>query len=159
MMSSLEYDIEVENVSMASVRFAGGAMANFSNSILSPRQESYMRLDFNKATVELRSLYSYRNQDWSYSTYPDSPYEGQLKDWGRFPLQVPASHVTQVGAFLDSVERQERPEVSGADVRGTIEFLTAFYKSAQLGQPVTRGSILPDDDYYHLLNGQFTVQD
>lgn len=158
MMSSLEYDIEVENVSMASVRFAGGAMANFSNSILSPRQESYLRLDFSKASVEMRSLYSYGNQDWSYSTFPDSPYEDKLNDWRQFPTEVPASHVTQLGAFLESLERQERPEVSGADVRGTIEFLTAFYKSAQLGQPVVRGSILPDDDYYHLLNGQFKAQ-
>ena len=159
MMGSLEYDIEVENVSMASVRFVDGAMANFSNSILSPRQESYLRLDFTHASVELRSLYSYRNQDWRYSTYPDSPYLDQVPVWSRIPPEVPASHVTQVGAFLDSLERQERPEVSGADVRGTIEFLTAFYKSAQLGQPVTRGSIQPDDDYYHLLNGQLRAKD
>lgn len=158
MMGSLEYDIEVENISMASVRFADGAIANFSNSILSPRQESYMRLDFNHATVELRSLYSYRNQDWSYSTYPDSPFKDQVPAWGQIPTEVPASHVTQLGSFLDSLERQVRPEVSGADVRGTIEFLTAFYKSAQLGLPVTRGSIQPDDDYYHLLNGQFKTK-
>ncbi len=155
MMGSLEYDIEVENVSMASVRFADGAMANFSNSLLSPRQESYLRLDFTHASVELRSLYSYRNQDWRYSTYPDSPYLDRVPVWGRMPPEVPAAHVTQVGAFLDSLARQERPEVSGADVRGTIEFLTAFYKSAQLGRPVARGSIQPDDAYYHLLNGQF----
>lgn len=158
MMGSLEYDIEVENVSMASVRFADGAMANFSNSILSPRQESYLRLDFSRATVELRNIYSYRNVDWVYSTYDDSPFTREVQEWGRLPSEIPASHVTQLGAFLDSMEQGRRPEVSGSDVRGTIEFLTAFYKAAQTGEPVTRGSILPEDPYYHLLNGQFRAE-
>lgn len=154
MMGNLEYDIEVENVSMASVRFADGAMANITNSLLSPRQESYLRLDFARATVEMKSLYSYQNQDWRFSAYPDAPHQAELAAWSALPEPVPASHATQVGTLLDCLEQGVRPPVSGADVRGTIEFLTAFYKSAQLGEPVTRGSIPPDDPYYRLLNGR-----
>lgn len=160
MMGNLEYDIEVENISMASVRFADGAMANITNSILSPRQESYLRLDFAEATVEMNSLYSYHNQNWRFSTYEDSPHTDRIADLARgMPGPVPASHATQLGAFLDSMDRQERPAVSGPGVRGTIEFLTAFYKSAQQGMPVARGSIQPDDPFYHLLNGQFEPGD
>ena len=157
MLGTLEYDIEVDNVSMASVRFADGAMANITNSILSPRQESYLRLDFTEATVELNSLYSYQNQNWRFSTYEDSPHEDKLAAWSRIPTHIPATHVTQVGSFLDSLQLQERPAVSGPDVRGTIEFLTAFYKSALEGVPVTRGSIQPNDPFYHLMNGQFDL--
>ncbi len=157
MLGTLEYDIEVDNVSMASVRFADGAMANITNSILSPRQESYMRLDFTDATVELNSLYSYENQNWRFSTYDGSPHEHKLERWSQIPQHIPASHVTQVGALLDSMERNERPAVSGSGVRGTIEFLTAFYKSALEGIPVTRGSIRPPDPFYYLMNGQFDL--
>ena len=40
MIGTLDRDIEVEDVSMAMVRFANGAMANITNSVLSPREES-----------------------------------------------------------------------------------------------------------------------
>ena len=160
MMATLAHDIEVENVSMASVRFEDGAMASFSNSILSPRQESVLRLDFADATVEMtRNVYTYGNQDWRYSTWEESPHADAVKEWGSLPPDVPASHVTQVGSFLDSRDRNERPEVSGADIRGTIEFLTAFYKSAVEGRPVLRGEIQPGDPWYRLMNGQFHLLD
>lgn len=155
MMGTLAYDIEVDNVSMASVRFADGAMANITNSILSPRQESYLRLDFADATVEMRNVYSYQNPDWRFSTYEGSPHVDKLEAWSRIPSDVPAGHVTQLGSFLDSMEAGTRPEVSGSGVRGTIEFLTAFYKSALEGVPVARGSIQPGDPFYQLMNGQF----
>jgi len=135
-------------------------MASFSNSILSPRQESVLRLDFADATVEMtRNIYTYGNQDWSYSTWEGSPHADAVKEWGSLPPDVPASHVTQVGSFLDSRDRNERPEVSGADIRGTIEFLTAFYKSAVEGRPVHRGEIRPGDPWYRLMNGQFQLLD
>ena len=46
MIGTLDRDIEVEDVSMAMVRFANGAMANITNSVLSPREETYLRFDF-----------------------------------------------------------------------------------------------------------------
>ncbi len=43
--------------------------------------------------------------------------------------------------------------MSGADARRTFELLTALYKSAFTGQPVTRGSIKPNDPFYAELHG------
>jgi predicted dehydrogenase len=51
--------IEVEDVSMALVKFANGAMRSIVNSTLCPRQETYIRLDCERATVELTHLYAY----------------------------------------------------------------------------------------------------
>ena len=53
MHATLDRPIEVEDVSMAIVRFENAAMGSITNSVLSPRQESYLRLDFQRATVEL----------------------------------------------------------------------------------------------------------
>ena len=153
MMGTLDRNIEVEDVSMATVRFANGAMANVTNSVLSPRQVTYLRFDFQKATVELTQLYSYNNENWQYSAAPDVPAD-ELAAWQTLPENVPATHAAQLQAILDSYERNERPPVSGPDVRGTIEFLASLYKSAITSEPVSRGSITPDDPFYHAMNGQ-----
>ncbi|GIV77637.1 MAG: oxidoreductase [Litorilinea sp.] len=153
MMGTLDREIEVEDVSMATVRFANGAMASVTNSVLSPREESYLRFDFQKATVELTHLYRYTNENWRYSIPNGAPYADELATWQQIPENVPSSHGSQLRHFLDSMARGERPPVSGPDVRGTIEFLASLYKSAMTGQPVTRGSITPDDPFYHRMCG------
>ncbi len=153
MMGTLDRNIEVEDVSMATVRFANGAMASVTNSVLSPREVSYLRFDFQKATVELTHLYSYNNDDWQYSAAPGISVE-ELASWQQLPANAPSSHGAQLQAMLDSRARNERPPVSGPDVRGTIEFLASLYKSAITGAPVARGSITPDDPFYHAMNGQ-----
>jgi predicted dehydrogenase len=153
MMGTLDRNIEVEDVSMATVRFANGAMASVTNSVLSPREVSYLRFDFQKATVELTHLYSYNNADWQYSAAPGISVE-ELASWQQLPTNVPSSHGAQLQAMLDSRARNERPPVSGPDVRGTIEFLASLYKSAITGEPVARGSITPADPFYHAMNGQ-----
>jgi predicted dehydrogenase len=153
MIGTLDRDIEVEDVSMASVRFANGAMANMTNSALSPRESSYLRFDFQQATVELTHLYSYRNADWRYSGLPKGENAEQVAQWGMIGEDVPSSHVGQLAAFLDAMEQGVRPPVSGRDVRGTLEFLAAFFKSGMTGVAVQRGSITPDDPWYHRMEG------
>jgi predicted dehydrogenase len=154
MMGTLDRAIEVEDVSMASVRFDNGAMANLTNSVLSPREVSYLRLDFQRATVELTHLYSYTNADWRYSTYPNSPYGDALLEWQAIGEDVRSSHAAQLRAFLASMGRGARPPVSGPDVRGTIEFLASLYKSAMTGEAVMRGSIQPGDPFYAAMGGK-----
>lgn len=153
MMGTLDRDIEVEDVSMASVRFANGAMGNITNSVLSPRQESYLRMDFQKATVELNHLYRYENPDWRYSIPDDAEWAADLETWQTIPQDHTSSHDVQLAEILDCMARNERPSVSGPGVRPTIEFLASLYKSAITGQPVARGSITPDDPFYHSMNG------
>jgi predicted dehydrogenase len=153
MIGTLDREIEVEDVSMVIVRFANGAMASVVNSVLSPREESFLRLDTQKATVELTHLYSYTNAHWRYSIPPGAPYEADLARWRAIPEDVRSSHSAQLQEFLTSMERNERPPVSGPGVRGTIEYLTSLYKSAMTGQPVRRGSITPDDPFYHRMCG------
>jgi predicted dehydrogenase len=153
MIGTLNHTIEVEDVSIASVRFANGAMASITNSVNSPREESFMRFDFQKATVELTHLYSYANANWRYSILKGAPYADELAQWQALPSDIPSTHAPQLTAMLDSMTHNERPPVSGPGVRGTIEFLASLYKSAMTGQPVLRGSITPDDPFYHHMNG------
>lgn len=153
MMGTLDREIEVEDVSMASVRFASGALANLTNSVLSPREVSYVRFDFQRATVELTHLYSYRNADWRFTGVPGADDAEDVARWADMGEDIQSSHAAQLRAFLASMDAGERPPVSGPDVRGTIEFLASLYKSGMTGQPVLRGSITPDDSFYHAMCG------
>jgi predicted dehydrogenase len=143
MAGTLDRRIETEDVSMAMVRFRNGAMGSVVNSLLSPREESYLRFDFADATVELRHLYGYRNADWTCAP-PDA--------WAP-PDDVPSSHDAQLAELLDCYERGERPPVSGAQSRLTMEFVTGLYASAFTGRPVTPADLTPDNPFYQHLNG------
>jgi predicted dehydrogenase len=160
MMATLERTIDNENVSMAIVRCGSGALVSVANSAVSPRQASYLRLDFARATVELNTLYGYSNADWRFSLAPDASQAEQsvLRLWERLPAERPTSQTTQLAAMLDDMQAGRRPLVSGAEVRRTIEFLLSLYKSATTGEPVTRGSITSGDPFYagmaHVLTPQ-----
>jgi predicted dehydrogenase len=153
MIGTLERHIEVEDVSMAMVRFENGAMANIVNSVLSPRQESYLRFDFQKATVEVNALYRYTNENWRFSV-PDNVNDlTTLQQWQALTANYSSGHEVQLGEILDCMERNERPPVSGDEARRILEFMASLYKSAFTDQPVQRGSISPEDPFYYSMNG------
>ncbi|BET66633.1 Gfo/Idh/MocA family oxidoreductase [Opitutales bacterium ASA1] len=154
---TLARDIEVEDVSMALVRFANGATASIVNSALSPRQETYIRLDFQRATVELTHLYSYSRENWRFTPAEPMNDEGLLQAWQLAPVDVPSSHGAQLVALVDDMDHGRRPLTSGDESRQTIELLTAIYRSAFTGEIVRRGVIGAGDPFYEALNGGRTT--
>ena len=159
-IGTLDRNIEVEDVSMAHVRFANGALGSIVNSVLSPRQVSYVRFDFQRATVELEHLYSYNNDHWRYSIPEGATYQDDLERWKTIGDNVQSSQTAQLKNTLDALERGEKPLTNLESVRGTVEFLTALYKSALTRQPVARGSIDEDDPYYyHAYGAEKPVRD
>lgn len=153
-IATLDRDIEVENIALAQVHFCNGALASVINSALSPRQESYIRIDCQKATVELRHLYGYANEHWTFSLPPSETKTDELAQWQSMPAEKPVSLAAQFEAVLGALERGETPWPGVADVRPTIEFLSSMYKSALTSQTITRGSILPGDPFYSSMNGK-----
>lgn len=157
MMGTLDRAMEVEDVSMALVRFENGAMGSITNSVLSPRQETYLRLDFQQATVELSGLYSAANSNWRISLIDGATDETPRQRWEQVPADVRGDHKAQLALVLDSMDRGERPLVSGNEARRIIEFSASLYKSAMTGQPVARGSIKAGDPFYYAMNGKPSV--
>lgn len=153
--ATLDRAIEVEDVSMALVRFANGALASVVNSALSPRQETYIRLDYQRATVELTHLYGYNRDNWKFTPAPSTPEETEALTaaWQKFPPDTGSTHSAQLAAFVVDMDTGARPLTSGADARRTLELLTSLYKSAFTGLPVARGSIQPGSPFYTALHG------
>ena len=152
-MGTLDRDMEVEDVSMALVRFQNGAMGSIVNSVVSPREESYLRFDFQRSTVELRHLYGYTNESWHYAVTPSTEHGDERARWQAIPDDFPSTHATQLAGLLDCMERHERPPVSGLETRRTMEFVASLYKSSLTGHPVSRGSIDSEDPFYYSMNG------
>ncbi|MEU7870449.1 Gfo/Idh/MocA family oxidoreductase [Dactylosporangium sp. NPDC049140] len=143
--------VETEDVSMALVTFAGGATAAVVNSVLSPRQESRLRFDYAHATVELRHLYGYTDDDWTITPAPG--HDDVAERWRRERSTVESGHAGQLAAVLDALDAGVAPPVTAADTRRTMELIAALYASAFTGAPVHSGQISPGDPFAKRMNG------
>lgn len=149
---TLDRNIEVEDVSLAIAKFQNGAMASIVNSVLSPREETCLRLDFQRATVELKHRYGYTNADWTYTPVAGVGEE-EVASWRNLPLERSATHASQISSLLDDIEADREPLTAGDNARATIEFLTAIYKAALTGSEVARGTIRSGDPVYEAFHG------
>ncbi|RFS87358.1 gfo/Idh/MocA family oxidoreductase [Actinomadura spongiicola] len=145
MSATLAHDIEVEDVAMATVRFGNGAIVSVGAATLAPRQVTYIRLDYERATVEVDGVYWYGNDDWRFTP---APGRDDAPEW-RIDGESEATHTAQMTEVLRARAEGRPPEPGPRDVRPTLELLAALYKSAATGQTVRRGSITPDDPFYN----------
>ncbi|TPQ16671.1 Gfo/Idh/MocA family oxidoreductase [Streptomyces sporangiiformans] len=152
MAGRLVHDVQTEDVSTALVRFESGALATVVNSVLSPDEVSRIRIDCERATVELTHLYGHTNDNWRVTPTPDAPAE-DVAAWQDFGADVPSSHLAQLRDLVASMRAGERPRSSGADGRASLELITALYKSAFTDTTVRAGEIGPGDPYYTALHG------
>jgi predicted dehydrogenase len=151
----LDRDIETEDASIAIVEFGNGAFGSVVTSVLSPRQESYLRFDFQKATVELSHLYSYDNTNWTCT-----PLHGDVRvgaAWDDFPGDDRSSHTLQIRETVKALLTGKNPPNKVADVRQTMEFVTALYQSAITHEPVFSGTIDSASPFYKQLHGPDAV--
>lgn len=143
----LDRVIEVEDVSMAIVRFENGALASVVNSALSPRQESYVRIDTTDVTIEVSHLYGYGNDDWTWTGAPHVD-PALVQQWSAPGAQTRSSHTEQVRQVLDAMDAGRRPPLSGAEGRAALELVTAIYQSAFTGRAVRREELVPGSPCY-----------
>lgn len=151
--ATLDRAIEVEDVSLALLSFASGAVASIVNSALSPRQETYLRLDYQKASVELTHLYTYTGENWRFTPAASAGADELLAAWRNSPPDVGSTHEAQLAALVADMDHGTRPLTSGPEARRTLDLLTSIYKSAFTGTTVRSGSIAPGDPFYSAING------
>ncbi|GGU28489.1 Gfo/Idh/MocA family protein [Lentzea flava] len=143
--------VQTEDLSMALVTFADGTVASVINSVLSPRETSQLRFDFENATVEVEHLYGYTDAHWTVTSAPG--HDDVVARWNEEQSTVVSSHGCQLAAFLDALDSDETPPVTLADTRTTMEFIAALYASAFTGTVVKAGQIGPDSPFYATMEG------
>lgn len=152
-MRRLRRSVETEDVSVAVADFECGAVASVLTSVLSPDEESRLRIDLDRVTVELRHVYGYSNADWRFALPPGSDDAELLRRCQAFGADTPATHATQLADLVARLRAGEPPSPGTAEVRDTMDFVTSLYKSALTGTPVSRGSIGPGDPFYTSMHG------
>jgi len=143
---------DTEDVSAALVRFGNGAVATVVNSLVSPRESSRLRFDFEYATVEVEHVYGYDGSDWTFTPAPG--HDDLSAIWAAGAASTDrSSHRDQFAAIADALATGAPPEVSTADARRTLEFAAATYASAFLRVPVAAGAITADDPFAASMSG------
>jgi predicted dehydrogenase len=144
--------METEDVSLAHVLFANGAAASVVNSVVSPREESYLRFDFERATVELTHLYGYGDDDWRLTPAPGHERD-VLAAWKAGPAGVRSGHQAQFGEVLRCLRRKVPPPVTLADSRQTMSLVAAIYAAAFGRQAVQPADLTMPSPFYARMNG------
>ncbi|GAB3601527.1 Gfo/Idh/MocA family protein [Microbacterium tumbae] len=145
---------DTEDVSVALVEFASGALATIVNSIVSPRESSRLRFDFEHATVELEHVYGYSDADWTFT--PAAGHEHLLERWNAGATDERSAHRMQLAAIVDALRNGEPPLVGLPDARRTLELAAATYASAFRGETVRAGEIDALSPFYAEMNGGAT---
>lgn len=150
-VATLDRPIEVEDASVANVRFASGAMGTVLSTVVSHDPVTQLRIYAQRAAISLDTLYLPQGWEWRVTT-TDATGTSPVDDLGLDTEGVMA-HRAQLQRLLESWQEGEQPELTAADARSTLEFLTALYKAGATGQPVKSGDIVPGDPFYEHLAG------
>jgi predicted dehydrogenase len=165
--------VEFEDVSMAMVTFASGALGSVVTSLLSPRELSRIRIDTTGGTLEVNHVYGYRDADWSWFAVPDAAAAASN---GRDPgvsngsgptgrgdgadawqssagADLPSNHAAQINQLVDDLLGGRPHQTTLASARSTMEFVTALYASSIEGETIRRTDLTPDRGFYHRLDG------
>jgi hypothetical protein len=146
-MSTLERDTETEDVSMAIVRLASGGLLSIVNSLLSPRETSFLRFDFDDATVELEHVYGYDNSHWRWTPAAHAAGDAQrIATWETDGRRAGLAS-RAADALVDAMERGERPAASGADGRRVLELIAGMYASTLTRRTVRREELTPEHPF------------
>ncbi|MEV5967738.1 Gfo/Idh/MocA family oxidoreductase [Kribbella sp. NPDC051952] len=142
---------QTEDVSLAMVTFENGAVASIVNSLVSPRQTSQLRFDYENATVELEHLYGYQNPDWTVT--PADGHSAVSDAWTADLPDVPSGHTAQLTAVLDALDTGDPAPVTLAEARNTVELAAAIYASAFTDKPIHRGELTRGSAYAERMGG------
>ena len=143
--------VETEDTSLAHVTFAGGAVATVVNSVLSPREESYVRFDFERATVEVTHLYGYGDEDWRITPAPGHSGE-VLAAWEHAEHGTRSGHAAQFAHVLAALRDGRQPPAGPASARRTMALIAGIYASAVTRRPVTPDDLAPPAACYGAMN-------
>jgi predicted dehydrogenase len=144
--------IETEDVSMAHVAFASGALASVVTSVLSPREESYLRFDFDNATVEVSHLYGYTDSDWTI-TPAKHVDDTEAAGWQLTGEPQPSGHAAQLALVYAALAAGSRPEADSDSALQTMALITGIYASGWTNRPVRRADLTDKSPFHGMLPG------
>lgn len=132
------HQIEVEDTSLAIVKFASGAVGTIiATTAAFPGFPQRLEITGTEGTVIVEDGQIVREDLGSaHATRSPGPAQAAAADPAALGL---ASHAAQIGDLLASVDQGRQPAVSGKSGREALEIVCAVYESSRTGRPVTLG--------------------
>ena len=152
--------IETEDVALATVRFASGALASLTSTVLAPREQSWLRIDTPQATIELDRHWrggpdwglGIRSEHWR-ATERAGETDAPAQVWATPPEPAHGGHAGVLADVLDALDSGRAPATGGASAFAALELLTGMYASAFGGGPVRRAELGPGTPFHASLRG------
>jgi len=132
------HQIEVEDTSLAALRFSSGALGTIvSSTSVFPGFAQRLEITGTGGTITIEDGAIVRRSLAGGAHEPGGPPGGPAAA-GSNPAAVDvASHAAQLADLLAAIEAGRRPAVTGESGRAALEIICAIYESARTGRAVT----------------------
>lgn len=151
MLSNVMHDnSEVEDLSIAVLRYRDGSLAQVTSSVVHHGEEQGIELQC--ADAKISAPWAVRAE---LSKSNGFPVEGGNKEliekleefYKEIPELVHEGHDGQIDDIINAIENGTRPLITGADGRMTIELITAIYK-AGCKKEIVKLPLSKEDEFY-----------
>ena len=152
-MGTFTHDIEVEDLSIAMLRFPDGALGQMTSSVSLHQNLNRIEICGDEASVTLPWDVHVTKERGRGMAAVDEEKAQELREWAEARIPEPAhgGHAAQIGEVLESLREGRAPAVTGSEGRKSIEMIIALYKAALTGERV-RLPITEEDPYYRKIS-------
>lgn len=148
-MSNTSHDnAEVEDLSIAMLKFAGGGLGQITSSVVHHGEEQQLIFQGKQARISAPwKLVASSSMDNGFPT-PNPALSSEIQAYyDQLPEVAYEGHVGQINNVLTAIESGETLLIDGHSGRATLELILGIYKSASTGEKVTF-PLRADDPFY-----------
>lgn len=148
-MSNTSHDnAEVEDLSVAVMRYASGALAQVTSSVVHHGEEQQLIFQGRKARISAPwKIYASTSKENGFPVR-DEETEKALDDFYQaLPLNPYQGHTAQIDNVLTALETGSEVLIGGVDGRQSLELITGIYKAA-ITREVVKLPLKKDDIFY-----------
>ena len=151
MLANVMHDnAEVEDLSLACLRYEDGSLAQITSSVVHHGEEQGVVLQC--ADAKISAPWEVKAEVTQANGFPREEGNAELKKklqefWEAVPPLAYEGHTGEIDDILSALEKGGRPLITGVDGRRTVEVITAIYKAGFTGQQV-KLPIDSRDEYY-----------
>lgn len=147
-METVAHDVEVEDLSLAIVRFASGALGSIVSTVSDHHNLDRIEVTGERAAISLpwdvRALKELPNGFGE----PAPDVVQEIEAFRRTVKTPPhGGHAAQIADVIAAIREGRPSTVDGVEGRRSLELITAIYKSASTGEKVCL-PLSPDDPFY-----------
>lgn len=137
-MDTLNHDIEVPDVCVATIRFKNGAVANIEASTLTyPHNlEGSVAVFGEKGSVKVGGTALNRTEFWKVEGQLEEESQILTNEYENTPESRGYSHQQQIAEMIQAVNENRQPSTSGEEARKSLELVLSIHESARLGQEI-----------------------